>query len=107
MTIFANCVALAVYTPYPYGDSNLTNQYLVSIFNFFLSVGDFAPLFFFLSANQLSTINNASSKAIRYFRASFLENFNDPRVKQLSSVAPLVSEIADRNVVRIEEFRRS
>lgn len=31
MTIFANCVALAVYTPYPYGDSNLTNQYLVSI----------------------------------------------------------------------------
>lgn len=31
LTIFANCVALAVYTPYPYNDSNLTNQYLVSI----------------------------------------------------------------------------
>ena len=31
-TIFANCVALAVYTPYPLGDTNQTNLYLVSIF---------------------------------------------------------------------------
>lgn len=31
MTIFANCVALAVYTPFPCGDSNATNAYLVSI----------------------------------------------------------------------------
>lgn len=30
-TIFANCVALAVYTPFPSSDSNLTNAYLVSI----------------------------------------------------------------------------
>ncbi|KAF4532565.1 hypothetical protein B566_EDAN008489, partial [Ephemera danica] len=27
-TIFANCVALAVYTPYPNSDSNTTNAYL-------------------------------------------------------------------------------
>ena len=32
ITIFANCVALAVYTPYPNGDSNTTNAYLVSGF---------------------------------------------------------------------------
>lgn len=32
LTIFANCVALAVYTPYPNGDSNITNAYLVSFF---------------------------------------------------------------------------
>lgn len=30
VTIFANCVALAVYTPYPNSDSNSTNLYLVS-----------------------------------------------------------------------------
>jgi hypothetical protein len=30
LTIFANCVALAVYTPYPNSDSNNTNLYLVS-----------------------------------------------------------------------------
>jgi hypothetical protein len=30
LTIFANCVALAVYTPYPNSDSNSTNLYLVS-----------------------------------------------------------------------------
>lgn len=29
-TIFANCVALAVYTPYPEGDSNNLNTILVS-----------------------------------------------------------------------------
>ncbi|OAD53497.1 Voltage-dependent calcium channel type D subunit alpha-1 [Eufriesea mexicana] len=38
MTIFANCVALAVYTPYPYGDSNLTNQYLEKIEYIFLVI---------------------------------------------------------------------
>lgn len=32
LTIFANCVALAVYTPYPGSDSNVTNQTLVSSF---------------------------------------------------------------------------
>ena len=30
LTIFANCAALAVYTPYPNGDSNNTNSILVS-----------------------------------------------------------------------------
>ncbi|XP_020280944.1 muscle calcium channel subunit alpha-1 isoform X8 [Pseudomyrmex gracilis] len=38
MTIFANCVALAVYTPYPYGDSNLTNQILEKIEYVFLVI---------------------------------------------------------------------
>ncbi|XP_032677442.1 muscle calcium channel subunit alpha-1 isoform X4 [Odontomachus brunneus] len=38
MTIFANCVALAVYTPYPYGDSNQTNQYLEKIEYVFLVI---------------------------------------------------------------------
>nr|XP_033321554.1 muscle calcium channel subunit alpha-1 isoform X2 [Megalopta genalis] len=38
MTIFANCVALAVYTPYPFGDSNLTNQYLEKIEYIFLVI---------------------------------------------------------------------
>ncbi|XP_026668922.1 muscle calcium channel subunit alpha-1 isoform X2 [Ceratina calcarata] len=37
-TIFSNCVALAVYTPYPYGDSNLTNQYLEKIEYIFLVI---------------------------------------------------------------------
>lgn len=32
LTIFANCAALAVYTPYPNGDSNHTNQILVSTY---------------------------------------------------------------------------
>lgn len=30
MTIFANCVALAVYIPFPEDDSNVTNSNLVS-----------------------------------------------------------------------------
>ena len=30
LTIFANCVALAIYSPFPNGDSNITNAYLVS-----------------------------------------------------------------------------
>ncbi|XP_051160359.1 muscle calcium channel subunit alpha-1 isoform X2 [Leptopilina boulardi] len=38
MTIFANCVALAVYTPYPYGDSNATNFYLEKIEYVFLVI---------------------------------------------------------------------
>ncbi|XP_025156407.1 muscle calcium channel subunit alpha-1 isoform X8 [Harpegnathos saltator] len=38
MTIFANCVALAVYTPYPFGDSNQTNQYLEKIEYVFLVI---------------------------------------------------------------------
>ncbi|KAL0102109.1 hypothetical protein PUN28_018567 [Cardiocondyla obscurior] len=38
MTIFANCIALAVYTPYPFGDSNLTNQYLEKIEYVFLVI---------------------------------------------------------------------
>ena len=32
VTIFANCVALAIYTPFPQGDSNNINNTLVSIF---------------------------------------------------------------------------
>ncbi|KAG7199961.1 hypothetical protein KM043_014390 [Ampulex compressa] len=38
MTIFANCVALAVYTPYPFGDSNQTNQCLEKIEYVFLVI---------------------------------------------------------------------
>lgn len=30
LTIFANCIALAVYTPFPCGDSNATNAILVT-----------------------------------------------------------------------------
>jgi len=30
LTIFANCVALAIYVPYPLEDSNSTNEILVS-----------------------------------------------------------------------------
>lgn len=37
-TIFANCVALAVYTPYPNGDSNITNTYLEKIEYIFLVI---------------------------------------------------------------------
>ncbi|KAK0162142.1 hypothetical protein PV327_008504 [Microctonus hyperodae] len=38
MTIFANCVALAVYTPYPCSDSNQTNMYLEKIEYVFLVI---------------------------------------------------------------------
>ncbi|XP_065351464.1 muscle calcium channel subunit alpha-1 isoform X1 [Cloeon dipterum] len=38
LTIFANCVALAVYTPYPNSDSNVTNSYLEKIEYIFLVV---------------------------------------------------------------------
>ncbi|XP_076261446.1 ca[2+]-channel protein alpha[[1]] subunit D isoform X11 [Rhynchophorus ferrugineus] len=38
MTIFANCVALAVYTPFPNGDSNTTNAYLEKIEYIFLVI---------------------------------------------------------------------
>ncbi|XP_008553533.1 muscle calcium channel subunit alpha-1 isoform X4 [Microplitis demolitor] len=38
LTIFANCVALAVYTPYPCGDSNITNMYLEKIEYIFLVI---------------------------------------------------------------------
>ncbi|XP_048511904.1 muscle calcium channel subunit alpha-1 isoform X10 [Athalia rosae] len=38
LTIFANCVALAVYTPYPSSDSNLTNTYLEKIEYVFLVI---------------------------------------------------------------------
>ncbi|KAI4480985.1 hypothetical protein M0802_014075 [Mischocyttarus mexicanus] len=38
MTIFANCIALAFYTPYPYGDSNQTNQILEKIEYVFLVI---------------------------------------------------------------------
>ncbi|XP_044741496.1 muscle calcium channel subunit alpha-1 [Chrysoperla carnea] len=37
-TIFANCVALAVYTPFPAGDSNSTNAYLEKIEYIFLVI---------------------------------------------------------------------
>ncbi|XP_077296961.1 ca[2+]-channel protein alpha[[1]] subunit D [Arctopsyche grandis] len=37
-TIFANCVALAVYTPYPNSDSNVTNSYLEKIEYIFLVI---------------------------------------------------------------------
>ncbi|XP_046671413.1 voltage-dependent L-type calcium channel subunit alpha-1S-like [Homalodisca vitripennis] len=35
-TIFANCVALAVFTPYPNSDSNITNAHLEKIEYIFL-----------------------------------------------------------------------
>ncbi|XP_037087446.1 LOW QUALITY PROTEIN: voltage-dependent calcium channel type D subunit alpha-1-like [Pollicipes pollicipes] len=38
LTIFANCAALAVYTPYPSGDSNHTNSILESIEYIFLVI---------------------------------------------------------------------
>ncbi|GLV39288.1 Ca[2+]-channel protein alpha[[1]] subunit D [Carabus blaptoides fortunei] len=38
LTIFANCVALAVYTPFPNGDSNTTNTYLEKIEYVFLVI---------------------------------------------------------------------
>nr|CAD7568445.1 unnamed protein product [Timema californicum] len=38
LTIFANCVALAVYTPYPNADSNSTNLSLEKIENVFLGI---------------------------------------------------------------------
>ncbi|KAF6217290.1 hypothetical protein GE061_001644 [Apolygus lucorum] len=38
LTIFANCVALAVYTPYPFADSNSTNAYLEKIEYIFLVI---------------------------------------------------------------------
>ncbi|CAL8071395.1 unnamed protein product [Orchesella dallaii] len=38
LTIFANCVALAVYTPYPNSDSNSTNQTLEKIEYIFLII---------------------------------------------------------------------
>ncbi|XP_043196531.1 muscle calcium channel subunit alpha-1-like [Amphibalanus amphitrite] len=38
LTIFANCAALAVYTPYPNGDSNDTNSILESIEYIFLVI---------------------------------------------------------------------
>lgn len=38
LTIFANCIALAVYTPYSAGDSNLTNAALENIEYIFLVI---------------------------------------------------------------------
>ncbi|KAJ8923541.1 hypothetical protein NQ315_010119 [Exocentrus adspersus] len=38
LTIFANCVALAVYTPFPNSDSNTTNAYLEKIEYIFLVI---------------------------------------------------------------------
>lgn len=38
LTIFANCVALAVYTPYPFSDSNQTNTYLETVEYIFLVI---------------------------------------------------------------------
>lgn len=38
LTIFANCVALAVYTPFPNSDANATNQYLEKIEYIFLVI---------------------------------------------------------------------
>jgi len=46
LTIFANCVALAVYTPYPNSDSNSTNLYLVS----------FIVQFYTLEAEQVGEV---------------------------------------------------
>lgn len=38
LTIFANCVALAVYTPFPNSDSNQTNAYLEKIEYIFMVI---------------------------------------------------------------------
>ncbi|XP_055313578.1 muscle calcium channel subunit alpha-1 isoform X5 [Sitodiplosis mosellana] len=38
LTIFANCIALAIFTPYPSGDSNITNTSLESVENIFMFI---------------------------------------------------------------------
>lgn len=38
LTIFANCIALAIFTPYPAGDSNITNTSLESVENIFMFI---------------------------------------------------------------------
>lgn len=38
LTIFANCVALAIFTPYPYNDSNATNSSLEYVEYIFLVI---------------------------------------------------------------------
>lgn len=38
LTIFANCIALAVYTPYPKSDSNVTNSLLEDIEKIFMVI---------------------------------------------------------------------
>ncbi|XP_042908439.2 muscle calcium channel subunit alpha-1 [Parasteatoda tepidariorum] len=38
LTIFANCIALAVFTPFPYGDSNSANAFLEKIEYIFLVI---------------------------------------------------------------------
>lgn len=38
LTIFANCIALAIFTPYPASDSNTTNSALEKVENVFMFV---------------------------------------------------------------------
>jgi len=49
-TIFANCVALAVSTPYPGNDSDETNKVLVSFFTIFIRPTQFPSPFIGLCA---------------------------------------------------------
>lgn len=88
MTIFANCVALAVYTPYPFGDSNLTNQYLVSIERIYGSTARLAPLFaiIFRISNDVSRIQSLNKNRIIYFLLTFSQT---PERKQKSDNASI------------------
>lgn len=38
LTIFANCIALAIFTPYPASDSNITNTSLEKVENIFMFI---------------------------------------------------------------------
>ena len=101
MTIFANCVALAVYTPYPYGDSNLTNQYLVSIFALLLSQSAILPLLFpTVFYETIKYLAHGTRGDSPYFRAPFARN--------LTSCERLVFEIVEiETVARTASTRRS
>ena len=55
VTIFTNCVALAVYKPYPDGDSNDLNTILVSlILHFRIQVGKFTLVFNYSFSPQIA-----------------------------------------------------
>ena len=87
ITIFANCVALAVYTPYPKGDSNNMNAALVStllIILFLSLLVSTMPIILF------SSFSFTASKYHAYY--TLLSSF-----KHLISVS--LSHHADRNVL--------
>ncbi|KAG5668929.1 hypothetical protein PVAND_016838 [Polypedilum vanderplanki] len=77
LTIFANCIALAVFTPYPNNDSNQTNSYLERIEIIFLdaylrngwNLLDFSIVVIGMVSTVLQSIlGNFDVKALRAFR---------------------------------------